>query len=29
MVILAIDPGNVQSGWCVIDGERMKPQDFG
>ena len=29
MVILAIDPGNAQSGWCVIDGETMKPQDFG
>ena len=29
MVILAIDPGNAQSGWCIIDRETMKPQDFG
>lgn len=29
MVILAIDPGNTQSGWCIVDGETMKPQDFG
>lgn len=29
MVILAIDPGNTQSGWCIIDRETMKPQDFG
>ena len=29
MIILAIDPGNAQSGWCVIDEETMKPQDFG
>ena len=29
MIVFSIDPGNAQSGWCIIDGETMKPQDFG
>ncbi len=29
MIILAIDPGNAQSGWCVIDSDTFKPLDFG
>lgn len=27
--ILAIDPGNTESGWCVIDAETRKPETFG
>ena len=27
--ILAIDPGNVESGWCLIDAETRKPLHFG
>ena len=27
--ILAIDPGNKESGWCVIDSETRKPLRFG
>jgi len=26
--ILAIDPGNVESGWCVVDAETRKPLAF-
>lgn len=29
MRILAIDPGNVQSAWCFIDTETLKPLSFG
>ena len=29
MIVFSIDPGNMQSGWCIVDGETMKPQDFG
>lgn len=29
MNILAIDPGNVESGYCFIDEETYKPYDFG
>ena len=29
MIVFSIDPGNIQSGWCIVDGETMKPQDFG
>lgn len=29
MIVFSIDLGNTQSGWCIIDGETMKPQDFG
>ena len=29
MKILAIDPGNRQSAWCMIDGETLKPLSFG
>lgn len=29
MKILAIDPGNTESGWCVVDSETCKPLDFG
>lgn len=28
MKILAIDPGNVLSGWCLIDDETLKPLSF-
>lgn len=27
--VLAIDPGNTESGWCVIDTETCEPIDFG
>lgn len=27
--ILAIDPGNTESGWCVIDAETREPLHFG
>lgn len=26
--ILAIDPGNVLSGWCILDDETLKPLNF-
>ena len=29
MRILAIDPGNTESGWCVIDADTRKPLEFG
>lgn len=29
MSILAIDPGNVYSGWCILDRETYKPLMFG
>ncbi|MFK5689580.1 hypothetical protein ACI3EY_07925 [Ornithinimicrobium sp. LYQ92] len=29
MRILAIDPGNIESGWCVIDADTCRPLDFG
>lgn len=29
MKILAIDPGNAESGWCVIDGDTCRPESFG
>ena len=29
MKVLAIDPGNQQSAWCMIDGETLKPLSFG
>lgn len=29
MRVLAIDPGNRESAWCIIDGETMKPLSFG
>lgn len=29
MKVLAIDPGNRQSAWCMIDGETLKPISFG
>lgn len=29
MRILAIDPGNTESGWCLIDAETRKPLEFG
>ncbi|WP_202613640.1 hypothetical protein [Ornithinimicrobium cerasi] len=29
MRILAIDPGNTESGWCVIDADTRKPIEFG
>lgn len=25
MIVFSIDPGNIQSGWCIVDGETMKP----
>ena len=28
MKVLAIDPGNQQSAWCMIDGETLKPLSF-
>lgn len=28
MNVLAIDPGNVMSGWCIIDDQTLKPIDF-
>jgi hypothetical protein len=28
-LILAIDPGNEESGWCVIDADTCRPIDFG
>ena len=27
--ILAIDPGNVESGWCIINADTREPLDFG
>lgn len=27
--ILAIDPGNVESGWCLIDAGTLRPLEFG
>lgn len=29
MRVFAIDPGNVQSAYCVIDAETLRPLDFG
>lgn len=29
MAILAIDPGNVYSGYCLIDQQTLKPLEFG
>lgn len=29
MQLLAIDPGNTHSGWCVVDVETRRPVDFG
>lgn len=29
MRVLAIDPGNTESGWCVIDADTHKPVTFG
>lgn len=29
MPIIAIDPGNVQSGYCVIDRKSLRPLEFG
>ena len=29
MNILAIDPGNVESGWVIIDAETCRPVEFG
>lgn len=29
MLVLAIDPGNVRSAYCLIDSESMKPLNFG
>lgn len=29
MKILAIDPGNTESGWCVIDADTREPLHFG
>lgn len=29
MKVLAIDPGNVQSAYCLIDVETLRPLDFG
>ena len=29
MKVLAIDPGNRQSAWCMIDGETLRPLFFG
>ena len=29
MRVLAIDPGNRQSAWCMIDGGTLKPLSFG
>lgn len=29
MNILAIDPGNIVSGWCVVDSDSKKPIEFG
>lgn len=29
MPIIAIDPGNVQSGYCVIDQKSLRPLEFG
>ena len=29
MKVLAIDPGNRQSAWCMVDGETLKPLSFG
>ena len=28
MNILAIDPGNVNSGWCLMDSESLEPINF-
>ena len=29
MRVLAIDPGNAESGWCVIDADTRRPLEFG
>lgn len=29
MKILAIDPGNTESGYCIVDSETYKPLEFG
>lgn len=29
MKVLAIDPGNVESAWCLIDSETLRPITFG
>ena len=29
MRVIAIDPGNVQSAYCIVDVETLKPLDFG
>ena len=29
MKIFAIDPGNIESAYCVIDEETYKPEEFG
>ena len=29
MPIIAIDPGNVQSGYCVMDQKPLRPLEFG
>ncbi|HET6916635.1 MAG TPA: hypothetical protein VFH56_11150 [Acidimicrobiales bacterium] len=29
MRILAIDPGNNESGWCIVDAETRRPLQFG
>lgn len=29
MKVLAIDPGNVESGWVIIDADTRKPLEFG
>lgn len=29
MRILAIDPGNVESGYCILDSETLRPLEFG
>lgn len=28
MNVLAIDPGNIESGWCIIDSETLRPLNF-
>lgn len=28
MTVLAIDPGNIESAWCLIDRETLAPVDF-
>lgn len=29
MRVIGIDPGNIQSAYCVIDGETLRPLEFG